>query len=69
MPVDRCVCFEISFKRLKAYADRYGCGLEELQEAFGCGRGCALCVPYIRRMLLSGATEFDCLTDEPEASV
>ena len=59
--VDRCVCFEVSFGELKTYADRTGCGLDGLTARFGCGRGCALCVPYIRRMLETGRTSFDLL--------
>ena len=69
MPVDRCVCFEVTFERLKAYADRHGCGLEGLRDAFGCGKGCAMCVPYIERMLETGETAFEVLTDEPETDV
>ncbi len=64
MKVDRCVCFEVSFRTLKAYADRTGCDLDGLTARYGCGRGCALCVPYIRKMLATGATSFDLLPPE-----
>ena len=56
MKVDRCVCFEVSFRRLKAHAEQTGCGFEGLTARFGCGRGCALCVPYIKQMLATGQT-------------
>ncbi len=59
MKVDRCVCFDVSFARLRAYADEHRCGLEELTARFGCGRGCGLCVPYLKRMLETGQTAFD----------
>ena len=57
--VDRCVCFDVSFRELKAFADESGCDLEGLTARFGCGHGCALCVPYIQRMLETGRTSFD----------
>ena len=59
MAVDRCVCFSITFAELKAYADHHGSGLDDLRGAFGCGRGCALCVPYIKAMLQTGQVRFD----------
>ncbi len=61
MQVDRCVCFEVRFETLKAYADRHGSDLDALTAHFGCGRGCGLCVPYIRQMLETGRTSFDLL--------
>lgn len=54
--VDRCVCFDVPFSELKRYADVHGGGVDALRERYGCGRGCALCVPYIRRMLETGET-------------
>jgi bacterioferritin-associated ferredoxin len=59
MPIDRCVCFNVPFSTLKEYAIQHSCGLKGLRAKFGCGRGCALCVPYIRAMLRSGRTSFD----------
>jgi bacterioferritin-associated ferredoxin len=64
MKVDRCVCFDVSFRRLKAHADEHGCGLAQLQATFGCGRACAFCLPYLRRMLQTGETSFDPLPCE-----
>ena len=58
MPVDRCVCFNVTLAELKSWAQRHGCGLEGLRVRFGCGRGCAMCVPYIQAMLATGQTEF-----------
>lgn len=58
MNVDRCVCFEVSFARLKQYADAHGGGYEALRQEFNCGRGCGLCIPYIREMLRTGETSF-----------
>ncbi len=58
MDVDRCVCFSVTFRTLRDYAQQHRCGLDELQARFGCGRGCGLCIPYIRRMLETGETSF-----------
>lgn len=64
MPVDRCVCHDVTFARLKAYADAHGSSFEELRERFGCGKGCGLCEPYVRAMLRTGRTEFE--VDDPD---
>lgn len=56
--VTRCVCFDVPFTTLKDDADATGAGLYELQRRHAAGRGCGLCVPYIRRMLETGETAF-----------
>src|SRR5688572_18061064 len=67
MPIDRCVCFNITFAELKVYAQsRPGCTLADLRERFGCTRGCALCLPYIQAMLQTGRTTFD-VGERPQA--
>lgn len=62
MHVDRCVCHEVTFDRLKQYVDEHGgpqrVGLDQLQARFRCGTGCGLCIPYIRMMLRTGRTRF-----------
>ena len=58
MRVDRCVCFDVTFRTLKACVEETGCGQEGLTVRFGCGRACGLCLPYIRRMLETGETSF-----------
>lgn len=68
MSVDRCVCFNTTFSHMKEYALQHRCGLDELRDRFGCGRGCALCIPYVRAMLATGETEFPPnLTSNPTA--
>ncbi|MCA9297347.1 MAG: (2Fe-2S)-binding protein [Phycisphaerales bacterium] len=57
--VTRCICFDVSFETLRAAAARDGLDFDELQTRFHCGRGCGLCVPYIRAMLRTGRTAFD----------
>jgi bacterioferritin-associated ferredoxin len=58
MSIDRCVCKDVSFEKLKSFAESRCCGLEQIELEFGCGSGCALCVPYIRLMLKTGQTSF-----------
>lgn len=68
MPVDRCVCFDVTFARLKAFADEHGGGIEKIHEQFGCGKGCALCIPYVKAMLRTGQTSFPPGQPPPDAS-
>ncbi len=56
MPIDRCVCFDVPFSELKKYAESRPCRYEDLRKRFNCGRGCGLCIPYIRKLLLTGQT-------------
>jgi bacterioferritin-associated ferredoxin len=62
--VDRCVCFGVTFAEMKAHLADVDCGktdrdaVDRLRKRFGCGRGCALCVPYIRAMLVTGRVAF-----------
>jgi len=50
---------------MKDHVEEHGGGLDVLRDRFGCGRGCALCVPYIRAMLATGRTSF--AVDDPAA--
>lgn len=65
--VDRCVCHQVSFARIKARADELrGAGvtgpddlLERLADELGCTTGCGLCDPYVRLTLRTSETRFD----------
>jgi bacterioferritin-associated ferredoxin len=46
------------FAHLLPLARSGGWGLDEIARATGCGAGCGLCRPYLRRMLATGETEF-----------
>ena len=52
------------FAHLLPLARAGGWGLEEIARATGCGAGCGLCRPYLRRMLATGETEFHELLTE-----
>jgi len=56
--VSMCVCRHMPFERLLPLARAGGWGLDEIALATGCGAGCGLCRPYLRRMLATGETEF-----------
>jgi bacterioferritin-associated ferredoxin len=58
--VTRCVCFDISFGRLKAVAQALDIqDLDELRARIVFGEKCGLCLPFVAQMLESGATEFE----------
>jgi bacterioferritin-associated ferredoxin len=59
--VDRCVCHEVTFARLRELARETGAGVEELSARTGCCTGCGLCRPYVERMLRTGRTSFEVL--------
>jgi len=65
--VAMCVCRRVPFAVLLPLARVEGWGLEELAAATGCGAGCGLCRPYLRRMLITGETEFHELLREETA--
>lgn len=58
MNVDRCVCFNVTFAQLHRFAESRECDEAALRREFQCGRGCGLCIPYIREMLETGRTVF-----------
>jgi bacterioferritin-associated ferredoxin len=59
MTVDRCVCLNVTFEVLLAHHREHGGDFEDLQRAYGCGRGCGYCRPYILDMLSTGRTRFE----------
>ena len=68
MQIDRCMCFGRPFAELADVAAETGAAtVAELQEHALFGRKCALCHPYVRRMLRTGQTSFaEVVTDEDE---
>lgn len=61
MAVNRCVCHDVTFKRLVEMARDEGLTLEQLSERTGCGTGCGTCVPYIRIALRTGQVDLPVL--------
>ena len=64
MPVDRCVCHNITFRELHAIAIAEKADLAALSARSGCASGCTLCRPYILLMLATGETKFPVLTEQ-----
>ena len=56
--INRCVCRARSFEELYRLARARGWSLADLVRETGCGAGCGLCRPYLRRMLETGETAF-----------
>lgn len=54
--VKQCACVQVTFREMKE------AGVTSLADAarrFGAGLNCGLCVPYIKKMLETGETEFE----------
>src|SRR3954452_5819319 len=62
--VTMCVCRRQPFAELLPRARAAGWALADLVRETGCGAGCGLCRPYLRRMLATGEREFNELLTE-----
>ena len=71
MIIDRCYCFQQTFEALRVAAEAHDVhSIEALQQHVTFGERCALCHPYVRRMLRTGETAFGAIItecDEPPA--
>jgi bacterioferritin-associated ferredoxin len=66
LEITRCLCRGVAFAQLLPLTRQNGWNLEELMRRTGCGAGCGLCRPYLRRMLATGETTFrELLWEEP----
>lgn len=72
MPIDRCVCKDITLDEMKTItAELRAQGLsdellllDQVEQRVGCGSMCGLCRPYIKLMIRTGQTQFAVLTVE-----
>ena len=62
LAVNRCICAEVPFAELKRLADTGIRDLEELGRLTNCGKGCGMCIPYIRVVLATGETDLPVLS-------
>jgi bacterioferritin-associated ferredoxin len=63
--ITRCLCRNLTFAQLLPLAQANAWDLPALVRETGCGAGCGLCRPYLRRMLETGETVFhELLWDE-----
>lgn len=56
--VTRCVCRRLPFAALEPLVRERAWTLDDIMRETGCGDQCGLCRPYLKRMLLTGETEF-----------
>lgn len=57
--INRCVCFDITFQKLKTIAQEKNCtSVDELKKHAVFSDKCKLCLPYIKTMLKTGETVF-----------
>ena len=56
--VTSCICQRMPFERLLPLAREGDWSLDDVMRETGCGAGCGLCRPYLRRMLQTGETAF-----------
>lgn len=63
MAVDRCICHNITFARLKEETARTGACVKALANATGCTTNCGMCTPYIIQMLRTGHTVFPLISE------
>jgi bacterioferritin-associated ferredoxin len=64
--ITRCICRGVAFADLLPVARANGWDLAAVIRETGCGAGCGLCRPYLRRMLLTGEIVFhQLLWEEP----
>ena len=67
MQIDRCICFHLAFVDVLKDAREKKLSAEDVELSLGCGGGCGLCRPYLRRCLRTGETSFDhIITDADE---
>lgn len=58
LSINLCVCRNVRFSDLLIQARANQWTLEDIMRNTGCGAGCGLCRPYLRRMLETGESTF-----------
>ncbi len=59
--VNRCVCHDVPFSKVRALRDR-GMSLAQISEETKCCTGCGTCRPYILLVMATGRTSLPVLT-------
>lgn len=69
MRIDRCVCYNVTFEKLRITAEACSADTAEtLQQHVRFGLNCGMCRPYVRRMLRTGEVVFsEIITDDASA--
>ncbi len=62
--VTMCVCNKISFRELKEIFEANKCkNIDDLRKHTLFSTKCKLCLPYVNKMIETGLTNFDIITD------
>ncbi len=62
--VDRCICHDVPFSDILAWADGQDSPtLDDVGAEFGCGTSCGMCRPYLRRVLEEGVDRVPLMLD------
>lgn len=57
--VTKCVCKQVTFAELHVMVKEKGyTAIEQLMDEKICCSGCGMCRPYVKKMLVTGETEF-----------
>jgi NAD(P)H-nitrite reductase large subunit len=58
--VTHCVCYEVSFARMKRLIDGHGLAtIDDLRAHVEFGLKCGMCLPYVERIFREGGTAFE----------
>ena len=61
----KCICFDTTFKEMKEIMKKNNINsIEELRQIKQISANCKLCLPYIEKMIKTGQTEFEVITDK-----
>ncbi len=62
--VDRCICHEVQFREILAWAaQRDDTTLMDIEDRWGCGGSCGMCRPYLKQVLETGQTQIPLMID------
>lgn len=65
MKIDKCVCYNRSFRRILKESTENGIDtLEDLQRIMNICNKCEMCNPYIEEMYKTGKTEFNSILNK-----
>lgn len=60
----KCICYDTTFEQMKKIMKEKNINsIEELKEIKLVASNCKLCLPYIKKMIETGQTEFDIILD------
>ncbi len=62
--VTKCVCYDTTFEEMKEIMEKNNIGtIDELRKIKPVALNCKLCLPYIIKMIETGKTKFEVITN------